>query len=150
MRLFGDSNLSCDNTEYSQLKRFTHSDSKLSSLGKMILNFSKHKNKFYIYNAHIANALLVDPNLKYSTLNGNIYQNINDNELAELNHYRNKTYQECYTRKFNNTDVAYGYINRVHNSESGRINKDVFDREFTQFNKNDIENTTARDWFYNN
>lgn len=147
MRIFGDSCLKkVIDENYSVIDRFTHSDSKLNTLVKLILNFNIGKNKFRFFNPHIANCQCIDPNKKKLTMNGNI-SNYNEDEIAELAHYRNKTYEECYKRKFKNTDVMYGYLDRVNDPNSGRLNLDVFNKEFAEANRNEIENTSVKDFY---
>ena len=144
-RLFGDNGLTFDENQTSVLKRFTKCGKILSRLGKNFI----HSNKIDIsfYNPHIAcikNSKLQLPD--YYDSNGNIIigqpwnTDCNDEQCVEIFHYRNKTYDECYERKFGKREVFWG------NGQWVDINR--FNEEFQNHNKNDMENTLARDFLY--
>ena len=147
MRLFGDSGLNkVEDENYSVINRFVHSDDKLYTLIKLIINFDVCKDRVLFFNPHIFNGQAVDPNKTMLTMKGNFPDNKQD-EIAELAHFRNKTYEECYKRKFRNTDVMYGYLDSVDDPNSGRINIDVFNKEFEAHNHNEILNTSILDFY---
>ena len=148
MRLFGDSgHKKVINDNYSVINRFTYSDDKLFPLVKLFLNFRIGKNQFRLSNPHIVNCKAIDPNKKMFTINGNFPNNTED-EIAELAHFRNKSYEECLKRKFKNTDVCYGYIDKVKNPDSsGRTNLELFNKEYEEHNRNDIENNMVVDFY---
>ena len=135
-----------DNENFSCIKRFVYSDDKLFSLLKLILNFKLCGDKVRFLNPHIANVPCVDPNKKMVSRNGNFFNN-EENEIAEISHYRNKTYGECLKRKFKNTDAFYGYLDKVKDPNSGRTNIDVFNKEFEQFNRNIVLNCSMIDFY---
>lgn len=147
MRLFGDSgHKKVINDNYSVINRFTYSDDKLFPLVKLFLNFRIGKNQFRLSNPHIVNCKAIDPNKKMFTINGNFPNNTED-EIAELAHFRNKSYEECLKRKFKNTDVCYGYIDKVKNPDSsGRTNLELFNKEYEEHNRNNIENNMVVDF----
>ena len=101
MRFFGDSFLKFDNKNLSCIKRFVYSDDSLYPLLKVILNFRLCGEKVRFLNPHIPNVPCVDPNKKIVSKNGNMPNN-HENEIAELTHYRNKTYDECLKRQGTN------------------------------------------------
>ena len=67
-----------------------------------------------------------------------INSNGND-EPIELNHYRNKTYAESLLRHFNRPSVisTVKYVSTI----------DEFNKEFAKWNKNEIANTQALEFF---
>jgi hypothetical protein len=144
-RLFGDSGLKCvENDNYSVLDRFTKCDKNLYRLGKNIIRTNKIDVRFY--NPHIvclkATTLMLP---KYNDTIGNVFEtqpwNFQNNieQDVELFHFRNKTYQECYERKFGKREVFWG------NGQWVDINR--FNIEFESHNRNDMVNTRARDFF---
>lgn len=148
-RLFGDSGLKeVENDEYSVLKRFTRCDKDLHSLGKQILHTSRTKTTVKFNNPHILQYSKpplrefrsYDPSLKLMCMCGNIKNNT-ELEKMELYHYRNKTYQECYKRKYKTTDAFFRQDNCTSRSDLNEVN-----RYFNEHNKNDIENTTLKDF----
>lgn len=144
-RLFGDNGLSFTEDDFSVLKRFTKCDKNLYRLGKNFIHSNKVDVKFY--NPHIVVNNTEQISLPtYSDSNGNIFknrpweeQNITE-QCVEIFHFRNKTYQECYDRKFGKVEVFWG--------DGQWVDINRFDKEFENHNKNDIENTLARDFLY--
>lgn len=110
--MFGDNGLSGKNIDtYSVIKRFTRCDSKLHTLGKLIINLRKVRDSVFFFNPHIllekndmqtkyVECKSIDPARKRVVSGGNIPDNI-ENEPAELYHFRNKTYEEVVKRKMN-------------------------------------------------
>ena len=149
MRLFGDSGLSkVENGNYSVIQRFKKSDKNLQSLIKIIFNFNVGQNKFYLSNPHIPNCQVIDPNLTKTTTSGNFFNNTED-ECAELAHYRNKTWEEFYNRKYMKDDCFYGKIETMkkNNPNFGQVDLNELHRTFDECNKNDIDNTSILDFW---
>ena len=144
-RLFGDNGLSFNEKDTSVLKRFIKCGRVLSRLGKNFIRSNKIDISFY--NPHIAcikNSALKLP--IYHDSNGQVLlghpwnSDCDDDQSVEIFHYRNKTYQECYERKFGKREVFWG--------DGQWVDINRFDTEFQNHNKNDIENTLARDFLY--
>ena len=148
-RLFGDNGLKevVDNN-YSVLKRFTRCAKNLHSLGKQIIHTSRTGISVKFNNPHILQYnkpplrefRSYDPSLKLMCRCGNIKNN-NEIEKLELYHFRNKTYQECYKRKYGTTDAFFRKDNCTSRSDLNEVN-----RYFNEHNSNDIENITLRDF----
>lgn len=143
-RIFGDSGIKNVDNDYSVLNRFTHCGSNLAPNCKVILNFKQCKNKVkFSYNPHIITADLVNTSMLA------IYKHIGCNkdidgklELAELNHYCNKTYEEALSRRYHGTCACVNGMNlNVYKD------KEEFDKWFQTNNCNDTVNTTAKDFF---
>lgn len=144
-RLFGDSGLDfVDNGNYSVLDRFKKCSRTLSPLGKNFINFRKIGSVAKFYNPHIVVLDGSDINLpKYVLADGSPVTKpwmMNEQILsslkcqpAELWHFRNKTYQECYDRKYNKDDVFHEA------SECDFLTDlEMFNRVFKEHNRNDI------------
>lgn len=142
-RFFGDNYLHSIDS-WNVLSRFTRCDDKLDETSKPIIHTSIMSNtaKFY-YNPHCVTCYQFDPNLKFQLKCVGNNKFINDNcndEPLELNHYRNKTYTEQFMRHFQKEDVLdgnYAYRNSL----------DKFNESFYTCNRNDIQNTYAKDFF---
>lgn len=112
-RLFGDNGQDfVENDEYSCLKRFTKCDDKLWPLGKCILNTKLTRNSVVYWNPHIVimNQERIEmPQYVFPDRTSVVKpwctkpddMRPYSNQPAEIWHFRNKTYQECYDRKFN-------------------------------------------------
>lgn len=149
LRLFGDSGfVKVEDGNYSVLNRFTHSDKNLQSLIKVILNLKIGKDRFRLSNPHIPNCQVVDPNLTKITTSGNFFNNFED-ECAELAHYRNKTWEEFYNRKYMKDDCFYGRIETMKKNHPnfGQVDLNELHRSFDECNKNDIDNTSILDFW---
>lgn len=144
-RLFGDNGLKeVENNNYSVLERFTKCGSNLHRLGKNIIRTNKIDVRFY--NPHIVCKAGILQLPTYNDTVGNVFEtqpwntdNKNEQDV-ELFHYRNKTYQECYDRKFKKREVFWG--------DGQWVDINRFNTEFDNHNQNDIENTLARDFLY--
>lgn len=154
-RIFGDSNLSKlsdqerEKLGNSVLKRFTMCENKYDPNAKIIINLALTKGqvKFY-YNPHIITGELVDPNKKFLLKSIGRNEHINDNsnvEIAELNHYRNKTFQEFYIRHFKKTTPEADDQLKIH---PAFYNEKLFKEDFNFYNRNNEINTLARDFMY--
>lgn len=144
-RMFGDNGLDfVENDNYSCLNRFTKCDDKLWPLGKCIINTKKEKNTIRFYNPHIPIYSINPLSLPTYTLPSK--QNMNRPWMwkiedmykfpwqpIEIWHFRNKTYQECYDRKFGQDDVQ-------HEASQFEVtsNIDAFNREYEKSNRNII------------
>lgn len=102
-RIFGDNGLkTINNGEYSCIKRFTRCGNKLDKHIKTILNLNMSKGMFHFVNPHF-----VDASLQYDViLDLDMHHAIHgpwDNqaktEIAQLNHYCCKTYDEFLEKK---------------------------------------------------
>lgn len=141
-RIFGDSSHSSVDT-WNVLRRFTKCSAVLEDASKVILHTSlTHDKAHFFYNPHCTTCFQYDPNLKFQ-LNGvgnnkHINNNGND-EPVELNHYRNKTYAESLLRHFNQQSVisTVKYASTI----------DEFNKEFANWNKNEMTNTLALSFF---
>ena len=144
-RLFGDGGLDfVESGNYSVLKRFRMCARNLSPLGKNFINLRKIGSSVKFYNPHIVvfdggDAIL--PN--YVLANGKPVVKpwvMKENSISELGvqpvelwHFRNKTYQECYDRKYNQDDVFHEA------SECDFLTDlDMFNRVFKEHNRNEI------------
>lgn len=147
--MFGDSHLLEADKEAGVLKRFTMCQDKLQPNTKLIINLALTKGSVkFFFNPHCITGEAVDPDKKWKYLNVCRNDKIGEkSDVAELNHYRNKTFSECYARKFKKTmadvaDTAKSYPMLY----DEKLFRQYFDRE----NTNDIENTLARDFLYGN
>lgn len=90
--------------------------------------------------------MAVDPDKKWKYMKVCRNDSIGEkSEVAELNHYRNKTFAECYARKFKKPTA-----NEVDSAKDFPMLYDekLFKQHFDRHNTNDIENTTARDFLF--
>lgn len=144
-RLFGDGGLDfVEDGNYSVLKRFKMCSRTLSPLGKNFINFRRIGSVAKFYNPHIVvlnGSDIILPN--YVMANRKLVVKpwmLKDRSVsefgvqpAELWHFRNKTYQECYERKYNKDDVFHEA------SECDFLTDlDMFNRVFKEHNKNEI------------
>lgn len=149
---FGDSGLSkVENGNYSCIDRFRHSDVKLNTLIKPIINFKETGNKVKVLNPHILNIPLHDPDLTKTTTNGNFYHNFT-NESAVLCHYRNKTYEEAKFRRFGTNDALFGYNNHMKDNKvptcECRYDIDEFNKSFEEHNHNEMQNDLVYNFYH--
>lgn len=128
-RIFGDNGLVSkpSDGDYSVLKRFTRCARLTAKNGKSII--SNYANGSYLqwWNPHLTSMKATNVIVK------------NPTTYAELYHYRNKTIEERNYRdglKFENGDFVY-----TPDGEFGRL-------LFEKYNKNEVENTTAKDFLY--
>ena len=142
-RLFGDNGLQRVET-FSQLERFTKCSSKLEETSKVILHVGLVGTSVkFFYNPHCVTCKQYDPGLKFSLDRFGNNKRINEfYSIAplELNHYRNKTYAEQFSRHYNkpcavNDNIAYRY------------SLEAFNAAYDDQNLNEVENTVARDFY---
>ena len=149
-RLFGDNGLTGDeNIGYSCLKRFTKCEKTLNKHVKLIINLNrvdKTKQTLHSYCVHYTLKSIS----QNSTINVSkqhfVHGPFNETDLdkciniAYLNHYRNKTKKEALEKSKTNTNGIFYYNKKIY--------IDNFESEFNAHNKNDIEDTTAKDFFF--
>lgn len=146
-RVFGDNGLSgVTEHNYSVLKRFTRCANTLDPLGKNIinLNIKDVRKNVRFHNPHIllyqgSELRVCDPSLERYTSCGCIHNNSSD-EPFELYHYRNKTWEECFKRKWNTQDAHFK------TPLAGRTDKTTLKNEFVKYNRNDIVNYSLYDF----
>lgn len=149
-RLFGDNGLKeVKDNNYSVLDRFKKCDDKLFPLGKPIINTKKNNRELLFFNPHIVIQTLPQDVKEENLINLSLPNKkkckrpwlLTEEEMKkysdqpiELWHFRNKTYQENYERKFKQDD-AY------HDSEKCDFHQDldVFNKEFEKYNRNIID-----------
>lgn len=150
-RLFGDNGMDfVENNNYSCLKRFTKCDNKLWPLGKCIINTKITKNNIIYYNPHIvimnSQSISLPPYVfpdKSSIVKPWIIRPEDmwqySDQPAEIWHFRNKTYQECYDRKYNQDDA-------FHEASECDFHTDLeaFNKTFEEHNKNIIDVSEIR------
>ena len=147
-RVFGDSGLHFTGTEHSVLKRFIRCGKKYHALYKLIVNlhFMREMNIMpRMINPHIVNAVAIDPNRKYHGVSG-FFNDINDGdnvEPIELFHFKNKTIEESRARRMAGKGDAY-----FSHPKPECQNETTFLKDFKEFNQNEMENTSARDFLY--
>lgn len=128
-RTFGDNGLVSepDDGDYSVLKRFTRCAKSPEKNGKSIVSNLSDGKYLQWWNPHFTSMKATNVIVRFSTVN------------AELYHYRNKTIVERNQRdglKFENGDLVY--------NPEGALGKSLFER----YNKNEVENTKAKDFLY--
>lgn len=143
-RMFGDAgNILIDS--WNVLDRFTFSDNKLEESSKAIIHTSVTKsNARFLFNPHCVSTWQFDPNLKFQLKGIGNNPKINDDgndEPLELNHYRNKTYAEQFSRHFQKPCA-------VDDANEYRETLEEFNKSFKHWNRNLIENTTAKEFFH--
>lgn len=144
-RLFGDNGLDfAENGNYSVLDRFKMCSRTLSPLGKIFINFRKMGSSVRFFNPHIVimdGGGIVLPNYVFPNRKTAVKPwMMKESEMSrigeqpvELWHFRNKTYQECYDRKYNQDDAFHEA------SECDFLTDlDMFNRVFKEHNRNDI------------
>ena len=136
-KVFGDSGLACvEGNNYSVLNRFTRCASTFNRHIKTILNLKLSKNTMHFINPHYvdkAKAFNAVVDIDKTTFIHGPWHDGCKSETAQLNHYHTKTWQEFQDK-----------INRGRADTHLRTyNKSSFD----QHNFNEIEDTTARDFF---
>ena len=126
--MFGDSNLNkFDENDTSTLKRFTKRKKTLHNQFKSICKLKPNM----VHNIHWNTENWVDPNFN----TGNNYINVKGNDdIAQLNHYYIRTYPEFLIKR------------EKGNACHGKKPIETFEEN----NFNEIEDTIARDFLYNN
>lgn len=145
-RLFGDNGHDfVEDGNYSCLERFTKCDDKLNPLGKAIINTKMTKDSVVYYNPHIVIKnqtetclpQYVFPDKQVVTRPWQIKPDDMvkfSNQPAEIWHFRNKTYQECYDRKFNQDDAFHEASECDFHTQL-----EAFNKTFEEHNKNVID-----------
>jgi len=149
-RMFGDSNLNGNNLlDRSVINRFVMCENKLSSCLKNIINTRKMKNTtHFTINSHCTNTYMIDPNkkmvLKCFGDNPKINEDGNE-EIAELFHYRTKTWEE-YKERHLLKDICDSQDSLTLNANKNDI---TLRKLFDDFNKNSnqVVNNAAKDFF---
>lgn len=142
-RVFGDNGLSgVSDGNYSLLSRFTRCQDSLDRHIKTILNLRKCRNMFHFVNPHFVDAsmkfnVIVDAD-KTCFIHGPWNYNCKC-KTVQLNHYNSMTWPEFIEKmKRGKADTAklhpqYNYLSS----------------DFSKHNFNEVEDTTARDFFFN-
>lgn len=131
--LFGDNNLKkVDNNNYKVLSRFTRRSKRVAREIKSIVNLKKIKN----FNMHVHYPQNIDCfDLKRNKVNG-LYNELGDNEIAQINHYFCKTKEE-----FNLKSMR----GRADTTKIKRNEKD-----FNRYNINSVQDLTALNFYEKN
>jgi hypothetical protein len=132
----GDSNKSFDGKTYSVIERFRLGGKQMDRLGKCLVNMRIADEKLLMTNPHHANIAVADPNRKYSTALGYLMENLNDDEPIQLYHYRNKTIEESYERRFHRPDACWDKDN-PHNPRN--VSQEDFLKDYFRMNLNETE-----------
>ena len=137
-RLFGSSRLSWDSS-HDVVTRFTKCEAVLNKHIKQVVNLKMMRengmlSKAYFINPHYGNWAAV--NLQKNAVIGPFNtQQLDQVQLLELNHYAVKTWDECLAK-----------CSRGRADASCKRNAEEF---FREHDKNDIDNTTAKDFYLN-
>ena len=137
-RLFGSSRLSWDYS-HDVVTRFTKCEAVLNKHIKQVVNLKMMRengmlSKAYFINPHYGNWAAV--NLQKNAVIGPFNtQQLDQVQLLELNHYAVKTWDECLAK-----------CSRGRADASCKRNAEEF---FREHDKNDIDNTTAKDFYLN-
>ena len=147
-RLFGDNGqLNVKDNNYSLLTRFTRCERELNKHIKLIINLALAKNNLHFVLPHcVLESLKFNVTVsvdKTHYIHGpfNMQFDIN-NPIAYLNHYLSKTKQEWIENK-----IPKGKCDCPLNHPAQHDNENM--QKFYEHNKNDIEDTTALDFFKN-
>lgn len=139
-RMFGDSHLKYDRVNNSVLDRFTMCGRKLSDGIKTIVHTRLTGKNVYKDIHHMISPLggMVNVAKKPMTGTSNFGDLDEIIEIAYLNHYRNKTLEECLEKCLRNDNGFSGVLKYVEN----------FNQEFDKHNLNEVHDFSAREFFH--
>ena len=151
-RLFGDNNLkNVQDGKYGVIDRFTKSARRLDeeNFGKPFINLKKIGTQMVFTDPHWMTSR--NPSITVSNEDGLEHDKLDRNHFRgfsrinsasiEIAHYRNKTYQESFERRFNIQSAVWGTVeDQRRNGQKFRFDINAFNSDFNKWNRNQIEN----------
>lgn len=141
-RCFGDSGMAgVADGNYSLVTRFLKCESCLNKHIKTAVNLAMVGNSFHFVNPHFvdaawANDVTADVSLRH-WIRGPFNDADKESDVAQLNHYNSKTWEEFQVKfRRGKADTPTSHPAYMYTEEN-----------FRRHNKNDVEDTTARDFF---